>query len=141
MSGAVFLDSNILIYAALQPDRRSETAGALVAAGGKISVQVLNEFANVARRKLRRPWPEIANALSDIRVLFPAPVPLTVATHEAAVAPAARYGFAFYDAVIVASALEAGCTTLLSEDMQDGLIVETRLTVRNPFLQPAPPPR
>lgn len=52
---------------------------------------------------------------------------------------AARYGFAFYDAVIVASALEAGCTTLMSEDMQDGLVVEARLTVRNPFLQPAAP--
>lgn len=139
MSGAVFLDSNILIYAALQPDRRSEAARALLATGGVISVQVLNEFANVARRKLRRSWPEITNALSDIQALFPTPVPLTIATHKAAVALAERFGFAFYDAVIVASALEAGCTTLMSEDMQDGLVVEARLTVRNPFLQPATP--
>ena len=139
MSGAVFLDSNVLIYAALQPDDRSGIARALLAAGGMISVQVLNEFANVARRKFRRPWPEIKVAVADIRVLFPNPIPLTVATHEAAITLATRYGFAFYDAVIVASALEAGCSTLISEDMQDGLVVEARLTVRNPFLQPTAP--
>jgi len=139
VSGAVFLDSNILIYAALQPDRRSDAARTLLSAGGVISVQVLNEFANVARRKFRRSWPEITSALSDIRALFPAPLPLTIATHEAAVTLAERFGFAFYDAVIVASALEAGCTTLMSEDTQDGLVVEARLTVRNPFLRPSAP--
>jgi len=130
-----FLDSNILVYAALQPDWRSETAREMMAAGGVISVQVLNEFANVAWRKLRRSWPEIRQALADIRLLFPPPLPLTAATHEAALAMAARHGFSFYDALIVASALEAGCTTLLSEDMQDGLVVEGRLTLRNPFRQ------
>ena len=104
-----------------------------------ISVQVLNEFASVARRKLKFSWLEITTALAALRELCAAPVPLTVATHDAAAALAARYGFAFYDAVIVASALEAGCTTLMSEDMQDGLVVEARLTVRNPFLQPTAP--
>ena len=87
-----FLDSDILVYAALQPDWRSETARELLAAGGVISVQVLNEFANVARRKLRRPWPEIRQALADIRLLCPPPLPLTAATHEAALAMAVRHG-------------------------------------------------
>ena len=135
MSGTVFLDSTVLIYAALQPDPRSKVAQDLLAQGGRISVQVLNEFANVARRKLRRPWPEVARALADIRALCPAPLPLTVATHEAALVLAARYGFAFYDALIIASALEAGCPSLLSEDMQDGQVIEERLTIRNPFRQ------
>lgn len=135
MSRGVFLDSNVLVYAALQPDRRTAVAKDLLAQGGTISVQVLNEFANVARRKLRRPWPEIARALADIRAVCPAPLPLTVATHEAALALATRHGFAFYDALIVAAALEAGCATLLSEDMQDGQVIEGRLTIRNPFRQ------
>ena len=135
MSGTVFLDSNILIYAALQPDPRSKAARSLLTHGGTISVQVLNEFANVAWRKLRRPWPEIAQALADIRAVLPAPLPLTLATHEAALALTARHNLAFYDALIVASALEAGCSTLLSEDMQDGQVVEGRLTIRNPFRQ------
>jgi predicted nucleic acid-binding protein len=66
MSGPVFLDTNVLVYAALQPDPRSETARALLARRGMISVQVLNEFVNVAHRKLRRSWPEITKAHAAI---------------------------------------------------------------------------
>ena len=128
-----FLDTNVLVYAALQPDPRSDAARALLRDGGVISVQVLNEFANVARRKLRRPWPEVLQALAAVRALCPAPWPLTVATHEAALALAERTGYALYDALILASALEAGCDTLFSEDLQDGQVIDGRLTVRNPF--------
>ncbi|MDO9707662.1 PIN domain-containing protein [Paracraurococcus lichenis] len=131
-----FLDTNILLYAALQPDPRSEAARALLAQGGVVSVQVLNEFAAVARRKLRRPWPEIRQALDAIRILCPAPRPLTDATHDAALGLAERHGFPFYDALIVAAALEAGCTVLVSEDFQHGQVVEGRLAIRNPFAVP-----
>lgn len=128
-----FLDTNVLLYAALQPDHRSDSARALLREGGVISVQVLNEFANLARRKLHRSWPEIRQALSALRVSCPDPRPITMATHETALALAARHGFAFYDALILAAALEAGCATLCSEDLQDGQVIEGRLTVRNPF--------
>ncbi len=128
-----FLDTNVLVYAALQPDPRSDAARALLRAGGVISVQVLNEFANVARRKLRRPWPEVRHALAAVRALCPAPQPLTVATHEAALALAERTGYAVYDALILASALEAGCDILCSEDLQDGQVINGHLTIRNPF--------
>lgn len=135
MNAEVFLDTNILVYAAGTQDRRAEIATALVAEGGIISVQVLNEFASVARRKLDRPWPEVVSALAAFRVLCSEPRPITVATHEAALEIAERDGFNVYDALIVASALEAGCTTLLSEDMQDGRTIAGRLTIRNPFAQ------
>lgn len=133
MSADAFLDTNLLIYAALQPDPRSERARALLAQGGTVSVQVLNEFANVARRKLRRPWPEVAQALASIRALCPPPLAITLATHEAALGIAGRLGYRLYDSLIIASALEAGCGTLFSEDMQDGRAIEGRLTIRNPF--------
>ena len=133
MRGGAFLDTNLLIHAALQPDARSDRARAVLAEGGVISVQVLNEFANVARRKLLRPWPEVRRALADIRALCPPPLPLTVATHEAALGVAERLGYRLYDSLIMASALEAGCATLYSEDMQDGQVVEGRLTIRDPF--------
>lgn len=133
MSNTAFLDTNILIYATLQPDPRSEAARSLLAQRGVISVQVLNEFASVAHRKLRRPWPDITRALAAIRVLFPQPRPITVDTHEAAVAIAERSGYHLYDALIIASALDAGCATLLSEDLQDGQVIEGRLTISNPF--------
>jgi predicted nucleic acid-binding protein len=133
MTGPVFLDTNILVYATLQPDARSDTARALLAGRGTISVQVLNEFANVAHRKLRRPWPEIRRALDAIRLLCPPPLPVTRDTHDAALDLAERTGYALYDAMIIASALEAGCVTLFSEDLQDGQRIEDRLTIRNPF--------
>lgn len=128
-----FLDTHVLVYAALQPDPRSDAARALLRGGGMISVQVLNEFAHVARRKLRRPWPEVRHALAAVRALCRAPLPLTTATHEAALGLAEQTGYAFYDALILAAALEAGCETVLTEDMRDGQVIDGRLTIRNPF--------
>ena len=132
-SGSAFLDTNVLIYAAVGHDPRSITAQAVIASGGTISVQVLNEFASVARRKLGRSWPEVIRAMRDFRTALSEPLPLGVATHEAALVIAERDGLAFYDALIVASALEAGCSTLFTEDMQDGRLIAGRLTIRNPF--------
>ncbi|HME25208.1 MAG TPA: PIN domain-containing protein [Acetobacteraceae bacterium] len=136
MTSPVFFDTNILIYAALQPDPRSEVARDLLAQRGVISVQVLNEFASVAHRKLRRPWSEITRALAAIRVFCPSPQPITVSTHEAALAIAERSGYQLFDALIIAAALDAGCVTLFTEDLQDGQVIEGRLTIRNPFSQP-----
>jgi predicted nucleic acid-binding protein len=93
MSSPFFLDTNVLLYASLQSDSRSETARALLGQRGMISVQVLNEFANVARRKLHQPWPEISTALQAIRVLCLPPLPLTPPIHEAALEIAARTGY------------------------------------------------
>ncbi len=135
MSDRVFFDSNVLLYTLVEDDPRQAVATRLLAEGDTISVQVLNEFATVARRKLKLSWFEIGETLSALRSLCPPPLPLTVATHETALALASRHNFAFYDALIVASALEAGCATLLSEDMQDGQVIEGRLTIRNPFRQ------
>jgi predicted nucleic acid-binding protein len=133
MRGAAFLDNNLLVHAALRPDARSDRACALLAEGGVVSVQVLNEFANVARRKLRRPWPEVRRALADIRALCPPPLPITLAAHEAALGIAGRLGCSIYDSLVVASALEANCATLFSEDMRDGQVIEGKLTIRDPF--------
>lgn len=133
MKDGAFFDTNVLIYAALQPDPRSDRAREVLARGGAVSVQVLNEFANVAHRKLRKSWPEVAQALDDIRALCPPPLPIALATHEAALGIADRLGYRFHGSQIIASALEANCATLLSEDMQDGQVIEGRLTIRNPF--------
>ena len=129
----VFFDTNVLIYALVEDDPRKERARALLSAGGAISVQVLNEFVSVAHRKIRKSWTEITAALEAIRIAFPDPVALTFQTHETAVSVAQRYGIGIYDALIVASALEANCGILYSEDMQDGQVIEGRLTIQNPF--------
>jgi predicted nucleic acid-binding protein len=139
MSDRPFIDTNVLVYVLGQHDPRTATAEALVAAGGVISVQVLNELAAVAHRKLGMSWDEITVALTAIRVLCPAPVSLTTATHDDALRLAGRYGFHIYDALVVASALEAACTTLYSEDLQDAQVIDETLTIRNPFRQSAQP--
>jgi predicted nucleic acid-binding protein len=134
MSDKAFFDTNILVYVVGQKDERTSKAEALVANGGVISVQVLNELASVSRRKLGLSWEDVGDALAALRVLCPSPTPLTTDTHDAGLRIAAKYGFPFYDALIAAAALEAECTTLYSEDFQDGQVIEGRLTVRNPFV-------
>ena len=133
MSDKAFFDTNILVYVVGHKDERTSKAEALVANGGVISVQVLNELASVSRRKLELSWEDIGDALTALRVLCPSATPLTTDTHDAGLRIAAKYGFPFYDALIAAAALEAECTTLYSEDFQDGQAIEGRLTVRNPF--------
>lgn len=133
MNGKVFFDTNVLVYIVGQKDERTTIAETLVAGGGVISVQVLNELASVARRKLGMRWEEVGEALGAIRTLCPAPVPLTIETHDAGLRIAAQYGYHIYDALIAASALTADCTTLYSEDLQDGQVIDGRLTIRNPF--------
>jgi predicted nucleic acid-binding protein len=127
-----FLDSNILVYA-FTTDRRASRAQALLASGCIIGVQALNEFTNVARRKLDMTWAEVRDALGAIRTICRTIVPMDVETHDDALRIAERYGYAFFDALIVASALRADCGILWSEDMQDGLVIDQRLRIANPF--------
>ena len=128
---SVFFDTNILVYAQ-QRGAKADRARELLAAGGVLSVQVLNEFAAVASRKLGRGWDDIGEAIEDALALVDPPLPLTPALHVAARSLARDHGFAFNDALIVAAALEARCDTLLSEDLQDGRILG-ELTIVNPF--------
>ena len=104
-------------------------------AGGIISVQVLNEIANVARRKMGMSWTQTRAFLSTIRGLLPVQT-LTIDVHETGLVLAERYGLSVYDAMIAASALHADCDTLWSEDMQDGIVLDNRLCIVNPFRAP-----
>ena len=134
MSDKPFLDTNVVLYAFRQGDARSQRAEILLAAGGTLSVQVLNEFVNVARRKLNRSWEEVRRALGILRVFCPDPAPVTIETHDRAVQIAERYGYSIFDSLIVAAALERQCETLYSEDLQAGQVIEGRLRVKNPFI-------
>ena len=127
-----FIDTNILVYASLSDDPRRAEAERVLVDGGTISVQVFNEFANVARTKLKWSWPDIEAALALVRARVGRIRPVTIDTHAAAITLSRDHRLSFYDALIVASALEAGCNTLLSEDMQHGRKIEG-LTIRNPF--------
>lgn len=131
MSGK-FLDTNILIYAITENDPRAEKARALLAEGGRLSIQVLNEFVAVARRKFYMQWSEILEALAAFQAVCPNPISLTHLTHKAALGIAERYGYRIYDSLIVAAALESNCDILYSEDLKNGQLIEG-LQIRNPF--------
>lgn len=127
-----FFDTNVLLSVASSDPGKADQAEKLVGEGGVISVQVLNEIANVARRKMGLSWAETRAFLAVIRDLLPVRT-VTVAIHESGIDVAERYGLSIDDAMIAASALDAGCDTLWSEDLQDGMVLHDRLRVVNPF--------
>ena len=132
MAARRFFDTNILVYAFAADDPRSARAEALIADGGVIGVQVLNEFTNLTRTKLRWDWEQIEAALAVIEELLGVARPLTAAVHIQAVVLARDFELSFYDALIVAAAMDAGCELLCSEDLQDGQKFGA-VTVENPF--------
>ena len=128
---AEFVDTNIVLYL-LNDGPKADRAEAILAQGPRISVQVLNEATVNCRRKAGLSWDETGAFLAGIQALCPVEV-LTLQTHEIGRALAERYGFSVYDAMIVAAALIAGCTTLWTEDMHNGLLVEGQIRLVNPF--------
>jgi predicted nucleic acid-binding protein len=132
MSGKPFLDTNVLVYAFASNDPRAAEAALLLSGGGVVSVQVLNEFVNVCRSKLRLDWSRIRQALNVVRELTGPPLPLTLETHEHALTLAEEQGIPFYDSLIVAAAILSRCETIYSEDFQDGRKIGS-VTIRNPF--------
>lgn len=131
-AGDPFIDTNVLLYLLSGDPAKADRAEEVLAAGGVVSVQVLNEFAAVATRKLRMSLPEVREVLATVRALCRT-VPIREDTHDKGLDLAERYGISIYDAMIVSSALLASCKTLWSEDMQDGQVIDKTLEIRNPF--------
>lgn len=127
-----FFDTNVLVYLASKDVLKADRAEKILEAGGLVSVQVLNELANVARRKMAMSWTETRAFLSTLQELVTVR-PVTIDTHDLGLRLAERYGLSIYDAMIAAAALEGDCDTLWSEDMQDGAVIEGRLRIKNPF--------
>lgn len=126
-----FIDSNVILYLLSIDQVKANKAEALLEAGGIVSVQVLNEVVSVCRRKLKMIWPEIDAVMQAVKACVQI-VPLTQDTHELAVQICKRYQLSFYDANICAAAQITGAKVVLSEDMQDGMVV-VDLVIENPF--------
>ena len=133
-----FIDTNVLIYW-VDDSARADTVEQLLAGESVISVQVLNEFANVLRKKRAMSLADI-QLLSDTLINSCEVYDLSVRTHQSALALMGRYKLSLYDANIVAAAGLSNCAVLYSEDMQDGLNIKlpepgggSTLSIRNPF--------
>jgi predicted nucleic acid-binding protein len=131
MPSDLAFDTNVLVYWAAQDPVKAPRSEQIVLDGAMLSVQVLNEFCRVALSKLKKPLPEVRLILDTVR-LTNTIVPITLSVHERGLKILQRYRLAVFDSMIVAAALDAGCTTLWSEDMHDGLVIDG-LTIRNPY--------
>ena len=133
MGQRVFFDSNVLIYAFTQAGDKTDSAQQILSHGGAVNVQALNETANTLRRKFNVGWPRIGQIIDAILRACPHPLPLALETHRAALRICERYQYSMYDGLIIAAAVEARCTTLYSEDLQHGQVIED-VRIVNPFL-------
>ncbi|GGO62180.1 Predicted nucleic acid-binding protein, contains PIN domain [Roseovarius pacificus] len=128
---AEFADTNVVLYL-LDDGAKAERAEEILGQGPRVSVQVLNEALVNCRRKAGLSWEDTGAFLEGIKSLCSVE-DLTVQTHQVGRALAEKYQLSVYDAMIVSAALIAGCTTLWTEDMHDGLLIEDQLRVVNPF--------
>ncbi|MEQ1545266.1 PIN domain-containing protein [Methyloglobulus sp.] len=129
---ASFLDTNMVVYCFSDDDDKRLKALAILATKPVISAQVLNECANVLKRKLNFKLEEIIVVIERL-IQECHVVPLTAETTLLALSIVERYGFSIYDSLIIAAALSANCTTLFSEDMQHQQVIDGKLTIINPF--------
>lgn len=127
-----FIDTNVIIYALGPSSEKTSLAAHLFANNPTISTQVLSETANVALKKLALPLLETGKLLTMLEATCRVEI-VTPGTMQRALDIADRYGFSWFDSLIVAAALEAGCDTLYTEDLQHGQVIEGKLTVTNPF--------
>ena len=126
-----FTDTNVVL-SLLDEGPKSRLAEEVLSRGPRISVQVLNDVAANCRRKAGMTWEETESFLGGIRAFCPVE-PLTARTHDVGRALAARYGLSVHDAMIVAAALIAACTTFWTEDMGEGTVIEGQLRIADPF--------
>jgi len=133
MKDSIFLDSNIFLYAFSTKDlTKQKTASLLVLKPLTISTQVINEVSNNLLKKLQFPNDDIAVFVEDCYIRYSI-IDFTKNIFIKASELREKYNFSYYDSLIVSSALLSHCTTLYSEDMHDGLVVENHLTIINPF--------
>jgi len=139
MKDRFFLDTNILVYTfdASSPDKRTIARQllreALARGNGCISYQVVQEFLNVATRKFQQPLSALEARQYLDTVLTPlCEVSSSPALYQRALEIAGRWRFSFYDSLVIAAALSAGCGILYSEDLQHDQSLDT-VRVVNPF--------
>jgi predicted nucleic acid-binding protein len=134
MTDKIAIDTNVLVYchSNTEPDKQRIATG-LFALCPLISTQVILEYLNVVKRILKLPKDEVMDVcLQNIEMCILYPVSLTTLKYARKLID--RYDFQLFDSIIIASALEADCQILYSEDMHNGLFVEKRMKIINPFI-------
>lgn len=136
MQDKVFLDTNIIIYSYSEDEIKKQSIALKILENFEenivISKQVINEFTNVLFKKFKLSADEIENVLLELDSVIPI-VDFDIKTQIKAIRLKDKYNLQFYDALIVATALESGCTIIYSEDMHHNLLIDNKLKILNPF--------
>ncbi|CAN5474954.1 PIN domain-containing protein [soil metagenome] len=129
----IFIDTNVLLYLISSDSEKATIASRVLVKAPTISVQILNEFVAVARRKHKKSW-DIVLAITQAVAAECKIVPLTLEVHERAVGLARYSGISIYDACVIAAAECSACDVLYTEDLNPGQRFGS-VTVRNPFAE------
>lgn len=132
MPGKVFIDTNIIIYSLGKNSTKAHIVAPLFLDRPCISTQVLSETVNVTTKRLGLVTSDVRQLIKTLHEVCHVEL-ITMSTIEVALNIQDRYKFSWYDSLIISSALDAGCHTLYSEDMQHGQLIEGRLKIVNPF--------
>ncbi|MCF0053223.1 PIN domain-containing protein [Dyadobacter sp. LJ53] len=130
----IALDTNVLIYLYdLSDEKKRRISESLLAVKPAISVQVISEYLNVTKRLQKLPKLEVLEKCISL-LAFCDIIPINIRTMDKASFLLSKYDFQLFDSIIVASALEANCSILYSEDLQHNQLIENKLTIVNPFI-------
>lgn len=133
MKDKVFLDTNILLYAfSIKDEEKQKIAKKLVMADAVISAQVINEVSVNLLKKFHFSEEQIQRFIQSTYARYEV-AELSYEVFSKASFLRQNHLLSYYDSVIVSAALVAGCTTLYSEDMHNGLMIEKKLQIINPF--------
>ena len=134
MPDRAFIDTNVFVYlnTDTEPDKIDKARVVINRYDCVVSTQVANELCNVLTKKFSRKAEEVDEIISVMKAVCDI-VHLTLETTKKALVIHERYGYSFYDALILAAALESNCKYVISEDLQSGQIIEGKLTIINPF--------
>lgn len=136
MHDKAFLDTNILIYAYSEDEPKKQSIALQLLDSFEdhtiISKQVINELSNILLKKFKLGSDQVENVLLEIDNVLPI-VDFDLTTQIKALKLKDRYQFQYYDALIVATALENNCTVIYSEDMQHEMLIDGNLKIINPF--------
>jgi predicted nucleic acid-binding protein len=127
-----FIDTNVLLYLLSEDSSKADVAEGLLRQGGVISVQVLSEFTSVCSRKLKMSYSDIRDMVTTIKMVLSVR-DLTPTMHEGALDIAEHYGYSFYDSMILAAAVSAGCNCVYTEELHAGQKIKDQVFIVNPF--------
>jgi len=136
MNGKVFLDTNLIIYlySEKEPKKRDEVYRILNEYSTVINIQSLKEVSNVLFKKFGWDGLKIKKHLDNIELVCDEILQISRNTIDNAIDIKDKYGFSFYDCVMLASALESNCNFIFSEDMSHNQIIDGKLKIVNPFI-------